>query len=123
MVVVTAFVQKSNCIGHRQETVRKSSRNINLVLLFCAEEDASPLTEVGGTLSYIHRDVERLAFHNAAQFRLRMVQLIVEPSQGAFPGTRMVVLYESLFDSELAEFCEMECLHEETSRIAKDFRT
>jgi hypothetical protein len=123
MVIVAAFVKKLDCLGQRQEAVRKSSRNINLVLVFRTEENASPLAEVRRASTNIQYYVKRFAFHNAAQLCLRMAQLIVQPSQRPFPRTRMVVLDESLCDSKLAQFCEMECLQEKTSRVAKDSRT
>jgi hypothetical protein len=65
--------------------VCKSSWNINLVTVFRAEDDAGPSTEVGGTLAYIQHNVESLAFDDATQLCLRVVQLIVQPAERAFP--------------------------------------
>ena len=74
----------------------KSAGNINLIMLFRGEKHAGPFSKMRGADSNIHGDVESFALDDAAQLRLRMVQLIMKPAQSASCGARMIILDEDV---------------------------
>src|SRR6266404_5639119 len=102
-VEITALVEELNSFGQRQESVCKSGRNEQLILLFRGKIHARPLSEVWRAHPDVHGDIQRLALNHAAQFGLRMGPLIMEPPQRPLYGTGVVILDEVVRDAKLCE--------------------
>ena len=63
--------------------MRESGRDVHLILIFGPEKNAGPFSKIGRTHANINRNVEGLAAYHAAEFRLGMPDLIVQPPQGS----------------------------------------
>src|SRR6202023_2727720 len=77
IVKIATLIQELDWIGKRQKSVCESARNVDLILLLGRQQYAGPLPEVRRAGTNINHDIERFAFDNTAQFRLRMAHLIV----------------------------------------------
>jgi hypothetical protein len=94
-VVVAALVEKLDDIGQRQEAVRKSGGNINLILLGSREKNAGPLAKVRRAETNVDGDVQSFALNYPTEFCLGMMQLVVKTAQRSEGGTRVVVFGRS----------------------------
>ena len=119
-VEITALVEELNSFGQRQESVCKSGRNEQLILLFRGKIHARPLSEVWRAHPDVHGDIQRLALNHAAQFGLRMGPLIMESPQRPLYGTGVVILDEVVRDAKLCELGLVVSFHEKTARVAEN---
>src|ERR1700730_2001187 len=101
--------------------MRKSGRDIDLILLHRREENAGPLAKVRRPNADVNGDVQHFAFDDATELCLRMLQLIVKPAKRPLNGTGVVVLIERIFDTECSEFCSMVSFSEKTTRVAVNY--
>ena len=56
--------------------------------------ESGPFTEVGGVAAEIDGDVPDMAGEGSDEFALRFAELVVQASEDAFDGERLVILNE-----------------------------
>ena len=84
MIKIGALIKELDSLSESQIPVRETARNIDLILLFCGEDDRSPLAEMGRSNANIHGYVQSLALDHAAKFCLCMPELVMESADCAF---------------------------------------
>jgi hypothetical protein len=92
-----------------------------LILLFRGKKHARPFTKVRRANSYVYCNVQRFAFHDAADFCL-WVTLLVKTAERPFAGTPMVVLHEGIRDAEVGELRLVEGFDEEVAGVGMNNR-
>ena len=102
--------------------MRKSLRNIHLILAFGGKQHAGPFSEGRRANSHVHRNIQHFAFHHAAEFRLRMRQLVMEAAQRPFRGMRVVVLDKNVSNADVGEPLRVVSLQKKPPRVAEYFR-
>src|ERR1700691_2669581 len=100
--------------------MRKTHRNVNLILFLCGENHARPSPEIWRAKPNVESDIQSFALDDSTEPGLRMVQLVVKTAHRAFYGGRVIILNERVGDSERRELVSVICLHEETARITED---
>ena len=119
IVKITAFIKKLNGICQSKKSVRKSRRNINLILFLCGESNTCPLPELRRTDPNVDSNVQSFPLHHPAQFRLRTAQLVMQSPHCSSRRTRMVVLNKAICDAEAGEFSLMVSFQEKATSITE----
>jgi hypothetical protein len=122
VVKVAALIEELDRVAQRKEAMGKTRRYINEVLFLGGKKDARPFSEPGGTETYVDGNIERLALYDAAKLGLRMLELIVKTAKRALGRGGMVILNETVRNSESGEPGAMIRLHEKAARVAKNPR-
>src|SRR5579859_6028886 len=71
----------------------------------------------------VHDDIQRLAFADPTELRLRMLKLIMKAAECLAGGDGVVVLKEGVFDAEVGEFGVVVGFEEGTAGVAMDYGT
>jgi hypothetical protein len=100
IIEVAALVKKLDPFGQCHKAMRESGWNVDLVLAIGREPYADPPSERRRTEPDVHRDVQCFPLDDTAELGLRMLQLIMEPSQSSLRGPRMAILDEEIMDAE-----------------------
>ena len=109
-------------LSWHDKAVGKTLGDPHLFFIFCAEDVAHPLAEGGRAFADVHGHVKYLACHNAHQFPLGLLDLVVQATQYVFGGARVVVLYEIYFSTDGSfKLSLIEALEEEASVVTEDF--
>src|SRR5580700_2854904 len=102
--------------------MRESPRNKDLILALGGEQHARPFSKIRRADAYVHGYIQHFSLRHAAEFRLRMPQLVMQASQRTLDGTRVVVLNEKIGDAQVGKLLEMVGLQERAPRVADYFR-
>lgn len=122
IIEIAALVKELHIVGQCEKPVGKAGGDVDLVLLLRGEDNAGPLAEMRGAQADIHRNVQGLPAHHAAELGLRMIHLIVKSAESAFGRKGKVVLHERIADSDFSESALVICFQEKAAGIAEDFR-
>jgi len=81
IVEVAALAEELDCIGERQESMRKSRGDENLIMVVCGKTDAGPFSKIRRAGTNVHGHIERFAFDDAAKLGPRAMQLIMNSAR------------------------------------------
>src|ERR1700691_3731912 len=95
----------------------KSRGNVDLILGTRGKQYRGPFSKLRRSHTDIDSYIENFSFDDAAQFRLRVVRLIMKSAQRAFDRARMIILHEWIDNAGLGEFFPMVSLQKESPRI------
>ena len=100
--------------------MRKSRRDPHGAQLRVVQKNADPATKCRGSSPDICGHVEDLPPHDANQFPLRMLELIVETAQHAPARSAVIVLHETNGQPRICERYLVKGLKEKTAVVPKD---
>src|SRR5437868_5180722 len=81
--VIGRFVEELGGLRQDDESMRKTGRHPQLLVVVVRQHHTDPLAEGRRALANIDDDVEYFALDNAHEFALRMLDLIMQPAQHA----------------------------------------
>jgi len=120
VVKFIAFVQEFSHFRTNNKAVGEATRNEQLPPVLSRQHYSDPAAEGLRADSDIHRNVQDLAADNPAQFRLRIPELVVQPTKNARVRYGLVFLDEYRFNPERGELFSMIGLEKATSGVFKD---
>jgi hypothetical protein len=100
--------------------VREALGDPELVVVLVGEDGAEPLAEVWRRAADVYGDIPDRAARDRDELCLRLLQLIMQSSQGAAHGAGMIVLDEGLVDPRGGVARLLPALEEEPARVAED---
>ena len=122
-VVGGGLVEEFRSFTKHDEAVGKTLRHPELLLVFCAQMHADPLPEGFRAFSEVDRNIEDFALHDADEFALGVLDLVMQAAQHVLCRLRMVVLDELAIQAGgLLEGAGVEAFEEEAAVVPKDFR-
>jgi hypothetical protein len=101
----------------------KSGWDVDQILLPGGEADTGPLAKMRRAHADVDSDIQSFALDNATELGLRMAQLVVEAAKRSAGGRGVIVLKESVVDTEVCEFDLVVGLEEGAACVAIDYRT
>lgn len=102
--------------------MRKSRRNEQLMAVFIIQATGIVFSKIRGAFPNIHSDIQDFALKHRHQFRLRMLQLVMQSSQRSAGGSGQIILDETHVDSGGGIPSLMKGLGEESPSIPVEIR-
>ena len=84
MIDIVTLIAEFSLIAQNQKTMRESSGNKELPVVFSGKNNPFPLTIGGASLAQIDCHIKYGAFHNTHELTLRMLNLKMQATQHAF---------------------------------------
>ena len=99
MIEVRAFVNKFRMFGKYQESVCKSFRDKELLLVLSGKYHTEPFSIGFRAFTKVYCHVEYFSVYHADQFVLWIVDLEMKSAENSLVRAGLVVLYELLINS------------------------
>jgi hypothetical protein len=122
-IVIAAFIQKLNDFCQREKTVRKSDRDVDLILRLGTEVDAGPVAEMWRTEPDVDDYVQSFALDDTTELGLGVLELIVKAAKSSAGGDGVIVLKEGVVDAEGGELGLVVGFEEGAACVAIDYGT
>jgi hypothetical protein len=120
LIKIAALIEKLRGLAEGDKAVRKTPRNVNLILSLQGKDDANPLPKPRGAYANVDSDVQHRSFNDAAKLGLRASQLVVQAPQYTSRRSRMIVLNPVIRYTDIGKLHPMVAFHEKPSAIPKD---
>jgi len=120
LIKIAALIEKLRGLAEGDEAVRKTSRNVNLILSLQGKHNANPLPKPRGAYANVDNDVQHFSFDDAAKLGLRVSQLVMQAPQYTSRRSRVIVLNPVIRYTDFGKLHPMVAFHEKTPAIPED---
>src|SRR4051812_35211373 len=97
----------------------KAARHVYLLMIRRGKHCSKPSAKRWRTAAHVNNNVENFSLHYAAQLRLRMLQLIMQPANRSLHRFRVIILDEVIGYPKLGEFFAMIAFHKKSARVGE----